>query len=109
MIEFVAAGTPRLVSQAIEQYATGQGHISAIVVPWESGDAGLSMAVTAVKSDGWAIEHINLGTITLTDLGHDSTRVAIVGHASDHSDNQQLASVFDRFAVQVQRQCEARP
>jgi hypothetical protein len=109
MIEFVASGSPRLVSQAIEQYATGQSNVSAIVVPWESEHARLSMAVTAVKSDGWAIEHINLGTITLTDLGNDSTRVAMVGHAADHSDSQTLASVFDRFALQVQRQCEARP
>jgi hypothetical protein len=109
MIEFVASGSPRLVSQAIEQYATGQGNVSAIVVPWESDHARLSMAVTAVNSDGWAIEHINLGTITLTDLGNDSTRVAMVGHASDHSDSHALASVFDRFALQVQRQCEARP
>ena len=109
MIEFVAVGSPRLVSKAIEQYATGQGSVSAIVVPWESEHARLSMAVTAVKSDGWAIEHINLGTITLTDLGNDSTHVAIVGHASDDPDSQKLAPVFDRFAVQVQRQCEARP
>jgi hypothetical protein len=109
MIEFLAAGSPRLVSGAIEQYATAQGNVSAIVVPWESDHARLSMAVTAVKSDGWAIEHINLGTITLTDLGNDSTRVAIVGHAADHADSQKLASVFDRFALQVQRHCEAKP
>jgi len=53
-------------------------------------------------------------TFRLTELGPDAgvlgaARVAIVGHAPDHSDNQKLASVFDRFAVQVQRQCEARP
>jgi hypothetical protein len=108
MIEFVASGSPRLVSRAIEDYATGQGNVSAIVVPWESEQARLSMAVTAVKSDGWAVEHINLGTITLTDLGNDFTRVAIVGHQSDHEDNQKLTSLFDRFSLQVQRQCEIR-
>jgi hypothetical protein len=108
MIEFVASGSPRLVSRAIEDYATAQGNVSAIVVPWESEHARLSMAVTAVKSDGWAIEHVNLGTITLTDLGNDSTRVAIVGHESDHADSQKLASLFDRFSLHVQRQCEVR-
>ena len=64
-ITFTAAGSPQVVSRAIEEYARGQGHVSAIVVPWESSGTTLSMAVTAVKSDGWAIEHTNLGTIRL--------------------------------------------
>jgi hypothetical protein len=109
MIEFIATGSPRAVSRAIEECATGQGSVTAIVVPWESDQVRLSMAVTAVKSDGWAIEHTNLGTITLTDLLNDSTRVAIVSHVSDDPDGRHLASVFDRFAQYVQRQCELRP
>jgi hypothetical protein len=101
MIEFTAAGAPRLVAETIEQCATASGSVSAIVVPWESDRARLSMSVTAVRSDGWAIEHTNLGTITLTDLGHDSTRVAIVGHAPDHPEKQKLTALLDRFAQQV--------
>ena len=68
-IEFVANGSPKVVSRAIEEFARGQGHVTAIVVPWESDGTTLSMAVTAVKSDGWAIEHTNLGTIRLADAG----------------------------------------
>ena len=108
MIEFVAAGSPRAVSKAIEDYATGQGSVSAIVVPWESDRLRLSMAVTAVTRDGWAIEHTNLGTITLTDLMNDSTRVTIVGQVSNAPDAQTLGSLFDRFAHYLQRQCELR-
>ena len=79
MITFTATGSPQVVSRAIEEYARSQGHVTAIVVPWESDATALSMAVTAVKSDGWAIEHTNLGT-----------------------EQQQLAAVFDRFVRQVQ-------
>jgi len=109
MIEFVAAGSPRLVSQAIEQYATGQGNVSAIVVPWESSAVTLSMAVTSVKSDGWAIEHTNLGTLLLTDLGQERTRVAVAPQPPDHPDRTQLAAVFERFARELQRRFEAAP
>ena len=35
-IEFVANGSPKVVSRAIEEFARGQGHVTAIVVPWES-------------------------------------------------------------------------
>src|SRR5262245_2457013 len=75
MIEFVAAGSPQVVSRAIEEYARSQQTLSAIVVPWESRGSVLSMSVTAVAGDGWAIEHTNLGTIRLTDLGNEQTRV----------------------------------
>ena len=103
-------GPPRAVSRrAIEQCATGQGNVSAIVVPWESDRATLSMAVTAVTSDGWAIEHTNLGTITLTDLGHDRTRVAIAPHEPDHVEPETLTTFFDRFAGKVQRQFALTP
>jgi hypothetical protein len=101
-VEFVATGSPRVVSRAIEEFARSQGHVTAIVVPWESDDTTLSMAVTAVKSDGWAIEHTNLGTIRLVDAGPDRTGVAIAAAIPDHPEPQTLNAVFDRFVRQVQ-------
>ena len=102
IVTFTATGSPQVVSRAIEEYARGEGHVTAIVVPWESDGTTLSMAVTAVKSDGWAIEHTNLGTIRLIDAGQERTRVAIAAEPPDHPEQQKLASVFDRFARQVQ-------
>ena len=99
---FITAGSPLVVSRAIEEFARSQGHVTAIVVPWESDDTTLSMAVTAVKSDGWAIEHTNLGTIRLTDAGAERTEVAIAADLEDHPEPKTLAAVFDRFVVQVQ-------
>ena len=101
-IIFTATGSPQVVSRAIEEYARGQGNVSAIVVPWESDATTLSMAVTAVKSDGWAIEHTNLGTIRLVGAGPDQTKVAIAAETPDHPDQQKLAVIFDRFVRQVQ-------
>ena len=109
MMEFTATGSPRVVSSAIEQYATGQGSLNAIVVPWESDRVTLSMAVTAVKGEGWAIEHTNLGTIRLTNLGNDLTRVAIAAHEPDHVEKQKLAALFDRFAHQIQSKLQVAP
>ena len=101
-LTFTATGSPQVVSRAIEEYARTQGNVTAIVVPWESTDTTLRMAVTAVKSDGWAIEHTNLGTIRLVDAGHERTEVAIVAEPPDHPEPQKLAAVFDRFVRQVQ-------
>jgi hypothetical protein len=101
-VTFTATGSPRVVSRAIEEYARGQGHVTAIVVPWESDDTMLSMVVTAVKSDGWAIEHTNLGTIRLIDAGPERTEVAIAAEPPDHPEQQTLAGIFDRFARLVQ-------
>ena len=101
-IEFTVTGSPRAVSRAIEQYATGHGSLHAIVVPWESDELTLSMAVTSAKGEGWAIEHTNLGTIKLTDLGNDMTRVTIAAHEPDQAENQKLAALFDGFAQQIQ-------
>ena len=105
-MDFIAAGSPEVVSRAIEEYARAQGHVTAIVVPWESDATTLSMAITAVKSDGWAIEHTNLGTIRLTGAGEERTAVTIAAespdHPPDHPDLQQLTAVFDRFVRQVQ-------
>jgi hypothetical protein len=102
LLKFIAAGTPRVVSRAIEELARTQGSVNAIVVPWQSNDTTLSMAVTAVNSDGWAIEHTNLGTIRLVDAGPDRTEVAIAAEMPDHPEPQSLAAVFDRFVRQVQ-------
>jgi len=108
-IEFVANGAPREIAAAIEQYAHGQGHVTAIVVPWESDATTLSMAVTAVKSDGWAIEHTNLGTIRLIDAGPERTRVAIAAEPPADPEGQKLTAVFDRFARQVQSRFHVEP
>jgi hypothetical protein len=101
-LTFTATGSPQVLSRAIEEYARGQGHVNALVVPWESDGNTLSMAVTAVKSDGWAIEHTNLGTIRLIDAGGERTEVAIAAELPDHPEQQNLAGVFDRFVRQVQ-------
>jgi hypothetical protein len=60
------------------------------------------MAVTAVKGDGWAIEHTNLGTIRLVGAGDERTEVAIASEPPDHPEQQTLAAIFDRFVRQVQ-------
>ena len=99
--EFTAAGSPTRVSRAIEELARAQG-ISALVVPWESDATEVSMAVTSVRADGWAIEHTNLGTIRLTDLGNDATRVAIAPDER-RAEAPQLGALFARFAQQLQR------
>ena len=109
VLTFTAAGSPRAVSLAIEDCARGEGHVSALVVPWESDDATLSMAVTAVKSDGWAIEHTNLGTIRLTDAGAERTRVAVAAEPPDHPEGERLAGLFERFVRQVRSRFEGVP
>jgi len=103
MTEFVARGTPKSLSREIEAFARGRGSVSAIEVPWESDATTIRLAVTSVRADGWAIEHTNLGTIALTDLG-DGTRVAISAQAPDHAEAARLMAVFERFAEQLQKQ-----
>jgi hypothetical protein len=100
---FSVQGSPRDVSRAIEEYARVSGRVSALVVPWESDATTLSMAVTSVKADGWAIEHTDLGTIRLTDLGGNSTSVAIVAREPGASAQSGLTAVFDRFAADLHR------
>jgi len=105
-IEFIVPGrTPRQVADAIEQFARAQGHVSALVVPWESTAAMLSVAVTAVKADGWAIEHTNLGTLRLSSEA-GGTRVSAMGDPA-RPDHDTLAAVFVRFAEDVRRRLEA--
>ena len=102
-LEFSTAGSPRAVARAIEDFARAQAHVTAIVVPWESDATALNMAVTAVTGEGWAIEHTNLGTITLTDHGSDVTRVAVTAAGRAAYDAPELAAVFERFTRQLQR------
>ena len=102
MIEFTARGSPKNVARTIEAYAQDQRSVNAIVVPWESDATALSMSVTSVKIDGWAIEHTNLGTIRLIDLNDDRTLVRFAPEEPNHPDRQQLNALFDRFAEQVQ-------
>jgi hypothetical protein len=106
-MEFVANGSAGAVARAIEQYAHAQGRLSAIVVPWEGTATTVSMSVTSVKTDGWAIEHTNLGTITLSDRGNGTTAVAMARDNSDRSEKDRLAALFDNFARQLQHQFQA--
>ena len=108
-VDFIASGSLQVVSRAIEEYARAQGHVAALVVPWESDATTLSMAVTSVKSDGWAIEHTNLGTITLTRTGPDTTHVAVAAHEPEHDDKGRLSALFDRFARQLHTRFTATP
>ena len=87
IVDFTARGAARAVASAIESYAAERRVVSALVVPWESDSVTLRMAVTSTKSDGWAIEHTNLGTVSLTDLGGERTRVVVVApDANDAND-----------------------
>jgi hypothetical protein len=109
VIEFTASGSAKVISRAIEEYARAQGHVTALVVPWQSDAARLSMSVTSVKSDGWAIEHTDLGTITLTAEGDQRTRVAVAASSGDAAPEPKLAQLFDRFAHQLQEKFAAAP
>jgi hypothetical protein len=109
ILEFTVTGSPRIISRAIEEYAAGHGSLHAIVVPWESDDLTLSMAVTSAKADGWAIEHTDLGTIRLTGLGNELTRVVFAAHEPDHAEKKRLATLFDGFARQIQSRLQAAP
>jgi hypothetical protein len=102
--EFSTAGSPRAVARAIEDFARAQAHVTAILVPWECEAGALSMAVTAVRGEGWAIEHVNLGTIRLTTDGDAATRIAVDADGRGPRDNRELAALFDRFAHQLEKQ-----
>lgn len=101
IVDFIATGTPRTLSKVIEEHAARLGSVSVLLVPWESDDTALSMAVTLVDADGWAIEHTNLGTVTLTDLGRDHTRVSLVAHSTDHPERERLSPLLDEFGRQI--------
>lgn len=97
IVEFTANGSTRELASAIEQLALERRAVTALVVPWESDAATTRMAITVAKGDGWAIEHINLGTVSLTDLGSQRTQVIVT--ASGHETSPVLIS----FARQIER------
>ena len=100
---FAVAGSARDVSRAIEEYARATGRVGALVVPWESDATTLNIAVTSVKADGWAIEHTDLGTIRVSDLGAHSASVTVVARDSAAASQPALKAVFDRFAADLHR------
>ncbi|HLJ24712.1 MAG TPA: hypothetical protein VKT71_11440 [Candidatus Acidoferrales bacterium] len=106
LFEFITPGSPRAVSGAIEQLAIGLGSLNAIIVPWESDRDALSVAVTSTQGEGWALEHTNLGTIRLTDLGNDTTRVEILADLQHHPENQKLSKLFARFSSEIQNRLQ---
>jgi len=102
LFEFMTSGTPRAVSGAIEQFAIGLGSLTAIVVPWESDRTTLCMAVASTQGEGWALEHTNLGTVRLTDMENETTRVEILADIEHHAEHQRLAKLFARFSSEIQ-------
>ena len=106
LLTFTAPGSPRAVSRAIESCVRPEDSVSALVVPWESDGTTLSMSVTAVRKDGWAIEHTNLGTIRLADAGHDTTEVAIAAQLPGDAGETNFAGIFDAFVRQVRNRLQ---
>lgn len=106
--EFVSQGSARDVSRAIEAQADEQRVLTVLVVPWESEPARVNMAVTSVKADGWAIEHTNLGTITLANLEGNRTRVSVVALDVEHEDRARLLGLFERFANRLRDQFQIK-
>jgi hypothetical protein len=109
IVEFTASGTARATAAAIEAYAATRRVVSALVVPWESDAVALRMAVTSMNGDGWAIEHTNLGTISLVDLGGNVIRVAVTASAPagedlpDREIRDKQSAVLTAFARQLER------
>ena len=106
LLEFTAAGSPRALARAIEELARGLGTVTALVEPWASDGTTLSMAVTSVKADGWAIEHTNLGTIRLAGLPGEQSRVIVAAEEAGHPEQARLLAVLDRFARELQSRLE---
>ena len=106
LFEFVTPGTPRAVSGAIEQLAHGVGSLSVVIVPWESDRTTLSMAVASTQGEGHALEHTNLGTVRLSDLGNDTTRVELLADILGHAEQQRLGKLFARFSSELQSQLQ---
>jgi hypothetical protein len=102
LFEFVTPGSPRAVSGAIEQFAIGLGSLTAVIVPWESDRTTLTMAVASTQGEGWALEHTNIGTVRLVDMGNETTRVEIFSDLQAHAEQQKLANLFARFSSQLQ-------
>src|SRR5579859_1120503 len=102
LLHFLAGGSPKEVAQAIEDHARSLQGIQALVVPWESDETTLSMAVTSVTGEGWAIEHKNLGTLRLRPVASGRTDVTVacaLSASPNESDDRRLVALFDRFAT----------
>ncbi len=102
LFEFTTSGSPRALSGAIEQLAIGLGSLTAIIVPWESDRTTLCIAVASTQGEGWALEHTNLGTVRLSDLGNEMSRVELMSDLQHHPEQQRLFKLFDRFCNEVQ-------
>lgn len=98
IVDFTTRGTTRELASAIEQLALERRVVTALVVPWESDASTLRMAVTATTGDGWAIEHTNLGTVSLADLGSERTRVVVTGESG-----REASAPLVAFARQIER------
>lgn len=104
IVEFTARGSNRALAAAIEELATERRVVNALVVPWECDATTVRMAVTATKADGWAIEHTNLGTVALDDLGSDLTRVVVTAESGSDA-----SSMIVAFARQIERKLAPAP
>jgi hypothetical protein len=102
LFEFITSGSPRVVSGAVEQLAVGLGSLTAIVVPWESDQKTLTMAVASTQGEGWALEHTNIGTVRLTDMGNETTRVEVLEDFRQNAEQQRLGKLFARFSSEIQ-------
>lgn len=109
LLQFTVPGAPRDVARAVEEFAVGLGSLTAIIVPWESDRTTVVMAVTSTQGEGRFLEHTDLGTVRLTDLGNDVTRVAVEPKALDHSEKQRMAALFVRFTSQIQTRFQVAP
>ena len=104
IVDFTTRGANRALASAIEELAAERRVVSALVVPWESDATTVRMAVTATKVDGWAIEHTNLGTVELADLGSGLTRIVVTGDSSGET-----SSMLATFARQIERKLNPAP
>jgi hypothetical protein len=109
LLQFTVPGSPRDVARAVEEFAVGLGSLTAIVVPWESDRTTLVMTVTSTQGEGRFLEHTDLGTVRLIDLGNASTRVAVEAKPLDHAEKQRMAALFVRFTSQIQTRFQVAP
>jgi hypothetical protein len=60
------------------------------------------MAVASTQGEGFALEHTNLGTVRLTDLGNETTRVEVLADLQHHPESQKLGKLLARFSSELQ-------
>ena len=109
ILQFTVPGSLSDVSKTIEEFAVGVGSLTAVVVPWLSDRTNVTMAITSTQGEGRFLEHTDLGTVRLTDLGNHSIRVAIEPRPLDHAEKQRMATLFVRFASQIQTRFQVAP